>query len=325
MNSSNPTICVVIPYYQIAPDPLSRAIRSILAQQGVERPMVLIVDDSSPLPAGPIIAEHFPDHEAYIRIIAQKNGGAAKARNTGLDNVPVSASYIAFLDSDDEWTPDHLANALKAFDAGCDFYFAGYSRTEWEKDRFSQMGLSVEHHKSIDSDRKLFEYVGDALLHIMGNQMVKTSTVVYRRNALADIRFPENLVLGEDDVFWVKAMRRAHKSGFCKNIGVKMGKGVNISQGGKWGDVRSILLMTQNMQKWKLIPKLLPDEPKLEPLRIEHIHQLRQTLAATIWYRLRRGMGLPMRHIMNFTSADPAWLFSLWTPIFMRIKGRHHE
>ena len=324
MNSSNPTICVVIPYYQIAAEPLIRAIRSILAQQGVERPMVLIVDDSSPLPAEPIIAEHFPNHKDFIRIIVQKNGGAANARNTGLDNLPEETTYVAFLDSDDEWTPDHLSNALRVFEADCDFYFAGYTRTDWEKDRFSQMGLAIEQHKCIDDERRLFEYVGDALIPIMRNLMVKTSTVVYRKSVLADIRFPENLILGEDDVFWAKAVRRARKSGFCAGIELIMGKGVNISQGGAWGDVRSIQLMTQNMQKWKLIPELLPDEPKLESLRMEHIHQLRTTLAATVWYRLRRGMGLPMRHLINFTLADPAWLFSLWTPLFMRIKGKRH-
>lgn len=325
MNSSNPTICVVIPYYQVASEPLARAIRSILAQQGVERPMVLIVDDSSPLPAGPIIAEHFPDHKDYIRIIVQKNGGAANARNTGLGNLPEDTTYVAFLDSDDEWTKDHLSNALKLLDYGCDFYFADHKRTEWNESKFALTGFALDRHKCLDKASALYEYKGDILFPVMNDHLIQTSTIVYKKDSMADIRFPEDLVLGEDEVFWIRAMRRARKSCFCNRIEVLMGKGVNISQGGEWGDERSFKLTAQNMLYWRQVAVLLPDEKELKALRRLKTSQLRRNLAASVWYRLRRGMGLPMRHILEATSADPAWIFSLWIPIFMHIRGKRHE
>ncbi len=315
-------VCVVIPYYQSDSAPLVRAIHSILAQEGVDRPHVLIVDDGSPCPARKILDENFPGHEAFIRIIAQENGGAAKARNMGLDHLPESASHIAFLDSDDEWVADHLANALRLLGQGCDFYFADHQRTEWDSGKFSRIGLSLDRHKCLDDAAGLYEYTGEILFPVMVDHMIQTSSVVYSKRMLGDIRFPVNLVLGEDEIFWVKAMRRARKTGFCSKVEVRMGKGVNISQGGEWGDERSFQLMAQNIRYWQSVPDLLPEETQIEPLRRLKTSQLRQNFAASVWYRIRRGKTLPMRPIASFTSSDPGWFFSLWAVLFQHIAGK---
>ncbi|WP_297486354.1 glycosyltransferase family A protein, partial [Ferrovum sp.] len=134
---SHSDLTVVVPFYQRTPEPLVRAVSSIKAQQGVNSPHVLIVDDESPLPARSILNDHFPDHESFIQLIEQKNKGAAGARNTALDHLPESTRYVAFLDSDDEWTPCHLDHALRILSQGYDFYFSNYQRSDWPQDRFS--------------------------------------------------------------------------------------------------------------------------------------------------------------------------------------------
>lgn len=325
MHACKPTVCVIIPFYQLTPEPLIRAIQSILAQEGVARPQVLIVDDGSPVHARKIVEAHFPGHEELIHIIEQTNAGAAAARNAGLDKVPESATYIAFLDSDDEWTANHLANALRMFEMGCDFYFADHKRSEWHDGKFNLLGFSSDQHKCLDKSAGLYEYAGDILFPVMNDHMVQTSTVIFRNSAMQGIRFPVALVLGEDEIFWVKAMRCASKIGFCKNIEVLMGKGVNISQGGDWGNERSFQLITQNLHYWQSIPDLLPEEAQLEALGKLKISQLRRNLAASVWHRLMRGKILPMRPIADFTRADPAWLFSLWYVPFNRITRNQHD
>jgi len=326
MSNFKPAVCVIIPFYQLTPEPLIRAIHSILAQEGVDRPQVLIVDDGSPVPAQKLVDEHFPGHEAFIRVIVQKNGGAAKARNTALDNVPESASYIAFLDSDDEWTPHHLAHALRMLNMGCDFYFADYKRLEWEDDKFTRTGLSLDQHKCIDETAGLYEYTGDILFPVMKDHLIATPTVVYRKLQMEGIRFPVDLVLGEDEVFWVRALRRARKIGFCVHVEAnETVKGVGTSQGCDWGNERSFQLLAQNIHFWKRVPYLLPNETNLDELRKFRINQLRRNLAGSIWHRLRRGQGLPMRPIMSFTLTDPAWVFSLCTVLFNHITPQHKE
>lgn len=314
-------ICVVIPFYQSDSAPLVRAIRSVLAQKNVDRPHVLIVDDGSPVSAQLLVEEHFPNHAAFIRIITQENSGAAKARNTGLDNLPKSTTCVAFLDSDDEWAPYHLANAVRLLERGCDFYFADHQRPEWNSGKFARIGLSADQQSLLDDEAGLYAYTGEILFPVMIDHMIQTSSVVYRLDSLGDIRFPVDLVLGEDEIFWVKAMRRAREICFCNHIEVHMGKGVNISQGGDWGDERSFQLMVQNIRYWQSVPDLLPEETQIEPLRRLRIGQLRQNFAASVWYRLRRGKTLPMHAIASLTSSDPGWLFSLWTVPFKFIAG----
>ena len=325
MNALKSAVCVIIPFYQRTPEPLIQAIRSILAQQDVDRPHVLIVDDGSPVPAQAILDENFPGHEDFIRIILQKNGGAAKARNTGLDNAPESASYIAFLDSDDEWTPHHLANAVHMLNQGFDFYFADHKRCEWNQGKFSLIDLPMDQNRCFDPLRGLYEYTGKILRPVMQEHMIQTSSVVYSRLAMKDIRFPVDLVLGEDEIFWVKTMRLARKIGFCIHIEVLMGKGVNISQGGEWGNKRSFELMEQNLRYWQSIPKLLPEEAELNSLRKLRIHQLRKNLAASVLYNLRRGQVLPLRPIACFTRSDPLWLLSLFSVLYYHISPQHQE
>ncbi|MDR7145318.1 glycosyltransferase family 2 protein [Rhizobium sp. BE258] len=104
-------VAVIIPYFQKQSGILARAVRSVVRQT---HPYVdvIIVDDQSPIPASLELEEFSPEDCARIRIVDRANGGPAAARNSGLDAVGCLTRYVAFLDSDDVWDPNHLANAL---------------------------------------------------------------------------------------------------------------------------------------------------------------------------------------------------------------------
>jgi glycosyltransferase involved in cell wall biosynthesis len=92
----------VIPAYNRA-DVLPRAIRSIAAQKPGLPAEVLVVDDGSE-DATADVAELLG-----ARVIRHPhNRGLSAARNTGLELA--TQSWIALLDSDDEWLPHHLAH-----------------------------------------------------------------------------------------------------------------------------------------------------------------------------------------------------------------------
>jgi glycosyltransferase involved in cell wall biosynthesis len=104
MNGSQPTFSVVIPTFG-RPRFLAEAIASVLAQTYADFECI-VVDDASPDPAV------LPTDSRLRLVRRDRNGGPPAARNTGID--ASRGTYVAFLDDDDLWTPNRLADALDA-------------------------------------------------------------------------------------------------------------------------------------------------------------------------------------------------------------------
>ena len=108
--STPPAVSVVIPLYQT-----ERYIRQTLqsvAAQTFEDFEILVIDDGSS-DCGPALASSFADPR--LRIISQANRGLAGARNTGIREA--RGAYIAFLDADDLWAPEKLAEHVACLEA----------------------------------------------------------------------------------------------------------------------------------------------------------------------------------------------------------------
>jgi glycosyltransferase involved in cell wall biosynthesis len=103
---NNPIISVVIPLYNKGRY-IKRALDSVFAQTFQDFD-VFVIDDGS-TDDGPEIVRRYPDFR--LRIIHQENAGPGAARNRGIRES--HASYVAFLDADDEWLPEFLENRLE--------------------------------------------------------------------------------------------------------------------------------------------------------------------------------------------------------------------
>lgn len=103
-----PKVSVIIPVYNCEKY-IRQTIESVLAQtyKGFE---LIVVDDGSTDRSGRIVREEFGEAKYYF----QRNGGAAKARNAGVEKS--SGEYIAFLDADDIWVPEKLAVQVSILD-----------------------------------------------------------------------------------------------------------------------------------------------------------------------------------------------------------------
>src|SRR6476620_6487484 len=121
-------VAIIIPYFQVTPGLLRRAVESVLRACEPGRFRIVVIDDASPNRPLPEIADLLNNDRCDITIISRENGGAAAARNTGLDHVTGHVDYICFLDSDDEFETDHLRRMMIAFSHGADFYFANTRR-----------------------------------------------------------------------------------------------------------------------------------------------------------------------------------------------------
>ena len=91
-----PLISVIIPIYK-AEKYIEKCVNCVMAQT-YENLEIILVDDGSPDKSGSICDE-FAIKDARIKVIHKKNGGAATARNAGLDIM--TGTYVAFVDADD--------------------------------------------------------------------------------------------------------------------------------------------------------------------------------------------------------------------------------
>lgn len=102
-----PLVSVIMPVRDRA-GCVARAIRSVLAQS--YHPIELIVIDDGSRDGTLAVVQGFGD---AVRVIRQEGGGAYAARNRGL--AEARGALIAFVDSDDAWHPDKLAQQVPLF------------------------------------------------------------------------------------------------------------------------------------------------------------------------------------------------------------------
>lgn len=102
-------ISVIVPVYNVEAY-LPQCLDSITAQDHKDLEIILI-DDGSTDSSG-AICDAYAEKDSRIRVIHQKNGGAAAAKNAGLRIA--SGEYLAFADSDDFLERDAYSYMLSA-------------------------------------------------------------------------------------------------------------------------------------------------------------------------------------------------------------------
>ena len=104
----NDLISVIMPVYKVETY-LPQSIESVLNQDHQNLELILI-DDGSPDNCG-VICDAYAAKDSRVRVIHQKNGGAAAAKNAGLRIA--AGTYLSFVDSDDFLEPDVFGYMLK--------------------------------------------------------------------------------------------------------------------------------------------------------------------------------------------------------------------
>jgi succinoglycan biosynthesis protein ExoW len=212
-------IGVVVPYFQREAGLLRRALSSVAAQ---DHPpvQVVVVDDGSPRPAAEEITPQLHDALPGLTVILQANRGIAAARNAALDALTAEVSAVALLDSDDYWEPSHLRHAAAALQLGADFFFSN-SRFEGAaggdlfqtRDRLRDLlgsGRPVAEAPDLAQWR-----AGISALFARGCPFM-TSTVVFRRTLVPELRFPLEFRRAVEDqaAFW-ELLTRSFVIMFC--------------------------------------------------------------------------------------------------------------
>ncbi len=301
-------ITVIIPYFQRTPGILAKALASIAAQQNCPLPVhVIVVDDASPAPAAAEIAPN--EAPPYtLQVIVQANGGPGAARNTGLDNAPKATKYVAFLDSDDEWTPNHLARAVAALENGYDFYFADHYQLGQTTSAFLRAGrMRPDQHPLLANlPTGLHCYKGDMLDQIIRGNLIGTSTVVYNFERFAKQRFRVEFTnAGEDYLFWMELARSGARIAFSTQSEARYGRGVNVYAGSGWGTEQHLLRVHNELKYRKTTAKLF------ELTVDQHLHlqtsiqALRVAFFRDLLHRLAHRQKLPFKLLTAHFALDP--------------------
>lgn len=184
-------IAVVIPLFNKAPH-VARAVESVLAQT-VPPEEIIVVDDGSSDGGGDIVKTRYG---SQVIVIRQHNQGVSAARNRGC--AAVNAPYVAFLDADDEWRPNHLEELMDLMAACPDAVLLS-------------TGHLIAREKRLYRPRSAFPdgwrgYVADFFgAYAKGLALVNSSTACVHKASLRAVGgFPVGMRRGEDIVTWCK-------------------------------------------------------------------------------------------------------------------------
>lgn len=107
---NRPSFSVIMPTFNRAHS-LPIAIQSLQAQT-LNCWELIVIDDGSTDETSSVVLK-LAQQDPRIRLLTQKNQGAALARNAGISQA--TGEFLAFLDSDDTLTANHLELRLQAF------------------------------------------------------------------------------------------------------------------------------------------------------------------------------------------------------------------
>jgi succinoglycan biosynthesis protein ExoW len=314
------SVAVIIPFYQKKTGILRRALDSVLQQRVTPdvRVDIIIVDDGSPVPARTEVEGLAFAPPFNLTIKEQPNGGVAAARNTGLRQTNENTTYIAFLDSDDTWKPEHLTTAIAALDLGYDFYFCDSRRDGSAQSFFPEKSFDVflngPHAHLVGG--KLYEidqniFFSESLL----KHAYHICATVYRRSAAPDLLFESSLyVAGEDNLFSWLLISKSRRICCSTQELVLLMDGINIyASRFSWEDPGHLILhMGFIVALYKFREKLpLKKEEDLDFYR--RIKMIRKIFAfLTIRYFLKKRELWP-KELMELVHTDPKFWF--WYPL----------
>ena len=188
MSQAAPFFSVVIPAYQAAGF-IQQTLRSVYAQteQDFE---IIVVNDGSPDNTGEILAQ---ETDPRLRIITQPNGGECAARNRGIREA--HGTYVAFLDSDDAWLPDHLELARRFFETHPEYAWFSTRPRRTPSINDEDLKVSSDAH---DGFRAVNWY-------LEGDEQTSSSSAVLRRSALESTDlFPVGVRMFGDGIGWCR-------------------------------------------------------------------------------------------------------------------------
>lgn len=308
-----PGVAIVIPYYQRQPGVLRRAVQSILGQDYRAPFHLIIVDDASPHPATTELAETAMPAQIQLHIIPQANAGPGAARNRGMDEARLlGAEIVAFLDSDDSWTPDHLRRGVEAMNAGFDIYVANWRLFSSGADAHAARGLdgdALAAYPRMDDAARLAISFLDQQLH---NPIMKISSLIFRPAAFNHERFNPQLRHASEDTIFAYQLALYHpKTLVSRRIEVLTGDGVNIYESAEWGSEARHRVFIDQLRAMRIASQLVRHDTVARGAVMTKRRQLCRAAADHSFYMLAKHGAPAWKTLSRLWAADPRAMLAL--------------
>lgn len=177
-------VSIIVPVYNKERF-LAQTIESVQRQSYKEWELIL-VDDCSSDDSMVIVEEYKMQDSRICPIRQEKNQGAAKTRNRGVEEA--KGRYLCFLDADDLWEPDKLYRQITFMkEQKCAFCFMGY---EFADEQANGLGKIVHVPEKITYKEAL------------KNTTIFTSTVMIDRSMVEDKDIFMPQIASEDTATW---------------------------------------------------------------------------------------------------------------------------
>lgn len=212
---------VVIPCHDAEPW-IEAALRSVAAQRCAPVEVIVVDDASTDGSIDRVRASSLP-----VTLLRAPGGNAARARNVGIR--AARGEWVAFLDADDVWYPDHLARARERLEGGEDVAFmANHDWIDLEGRRL-EMPPTLRHRLASAKGLPASRFVEV----LAGGFHFGHSTVLVRRDRSLEVGgFDVRQVRRHDIDHWLRALR-----GRTWAYSAEAAAGYRMGTGGISGDV----------------------------------------------------------------------------------------
>ena len=193
--ATQPLISVIVPIYNVEKY-LRKCIESIINQTYTNLEIIL-VDDGSPDNCG-LICDEYAKKDNRIKVIHKKNGGAASARNVGLQ--VATGKWISFIDSDD-WIDFNLYSSLLKHSNDEDLIIFDL-RFIFQNSKCIESNKSKEFSITIDDNniQPLFDL-------LLSSKLGYTCNKLFKRNKIGNLVF-QNISSREDLIFTLAYLKK---------------------------------------------------------------------------------------------------------------------
>ncbi len=200
---NSPLFSVIIPLYN-KESYILNTLNSVYSQI-LEDFEVIIINDGS-TDNSPQIVEQYISDKSNFNLVSIKNNGVSNARNQGINIA--KGEFIALLDADDIWLPNHLRQLKLAINQHPEIkiFYANYC-LEKRKGKYSKTKFSYL-PKEQNGTYLLENYFRSSLLH----EIAWTSAVCLNREFITNnnLYFDTELVSNQDTDLWLRLALKNH-------------------------------------------------------------------------------------------------------------------